>query len=184
VTQPDLCAGMQGSGDRREGHREVFDVAVDKLAAKEVHELFAFEKAATKADINVTEHVAQSQTARPFFKGVEFACSIRRADESSHGGAADYVGSYSRFFEGTNDTDVGPTPRCAATKSEAYDRLSGRCVHESGFPAQELTEEGRGDMAVGATRCAFSKIRSTAIDYHSWNTLALKKRTRFGAIVD
>ncbi len=132
LPQPQLAPRLQVGGHRREGQRQVAEVAVDEVAFEELDQLRPLDEPAVQADVEQGDDVLPGQRRGPRLQLVQVPLGVGRADEGPHGAAADDVGHDPFLGQGANDADMGPAAGGTAAEDEADLRFA---LSGHGYPA-------------------------------------------------
>ena len=84
----------------------------------------ANEAGSGQADIEMAQHAAHGQRARPGFQAVELIGGIAAADHGADRGADNDVGHDAMREQGTHDADMGKAARGAAAERQTDGRFA------------------------------------------------------------
>lgn len=119
-------AGVEFGGDRGKAGRQVVDADAGERLVKLLGEVVAANEAGTgQADIEVAEHTAYAERARPFLQIVELFGGIAAADHGADRGADDHVRHDAVLLERAHDADMSEAARRAAAERKPDRRPRG-----------------------------------------------------------
>ena len=110
-------AGVEFGGDRGKAGRQVVDADAGERLVKLLGEVAAANEPGTgQADIEIAEHAAYAERARPLLQSVELFGGIAAADHGADRGADDHVRHDAVLLERAHDADMREAARGATTE--------------------------------------------------------------------
>ena len=122
-------AGAELGRDHRELPRQVLDHGVAQRLFEPGGEPSAADEAGSaETDVEIAEHAARGEMARPFLESVELAVDMTAADHRADRGADDHIGNDAVFMQHAQHADMREAARGAAAerKADAWAAASAR----------------------------------------------------------
>ena len=113
-------AGAELGRDHRELARQVLDHRVaERFFQTRGQPPAADEARSAEADIEIAEHAARGEVARPGFEGVELILHVAAADHGADRGADDHIRNDAVVLQHPQHADMGKAARRAASEGKA-----------------------------------------------------------------